>query len=336
MGSLMQPTQAATKYKNVDPLQHYKPQQQAIEQSLFGAAGQGFNVGNPYVGPNQWQTGGLDALTQMQQAANPAFGTSLATTQRTMGGGYLNPMQQAGFANVAGDRRSMADAIFGQALASPEMAENPIYGSVARRAQQQREQQRLGLRAGADIGEAAFRQYGEERGLQQAAMMRALGLAPDLAGQLFKGGEELRSAEQQAQAAQMAASLRAQGYDQEAINRALSYLQLASGKTLGPVTGPSPFEMGSETAVNVGKLAAACWIAAELYGVGTRRYLLARYWIFGRWQGPWATLVRWGYRRYGRQIAAALRRWPWLKPVIQPFFDRAVAHGAAALGVSHG
>jgi hypothetical protein len=94
--------------------------------------------------------------------------------------------------------------------------------------------------------------------------------------------------------------------------------------------------MGRETTTDVAKLAALCWIAAELYGSGTRRYLLARYWIFGRWQGPWATLVRWGYRRYGRQVAAMLRRWPWLKPVIRPLFDRAVALGAAALGVSHG
>jgi hypothetical protein len=336
MGNLMQPTQAATKYKNVDPLSRYKPQQQAVESQLFGSMGQGFDVGNPYVGPNRWQTGGLDQLTAMQQLANPAFGTGLGTTQRTLGGGYLNPMQQAGFANVAGDRRSMAEAIFGNAMGSPQMAEDPRFASAARTAQQQREQQRLGLRAGADIGEAAFQQYGAERSLQQAAMLRALGLAPGLAEALFKGGEQLRGGEQEANAAAMAASLRAQGYDQEAINRAIQYLSLASGKTLGPVTGPSPFAMGSETAVNVGKLAAACWIAAELYGVGTRRYLLARYWIFGRWQGPLATLVRWGYRRYGRSIAAALRRWPWLKPVIRPLFDRAVAHGAAALGVSHG
>jgi hypothetical protein len=331
------PTQQSSKYKTVDPLQHYKPQQRDVESQLFGSMGQGFDVGNPYVGPNPWQTGAMDQLSQMQRAATPAFGAGLGTTQRTMGGGYLNPMESAGFANVAGDRRSMADAIFGGAMASPQMAEDPRFASAARTAQQQREQQRVGLRSAADIGEAAFRQYGAERGLQQAAMLRALGLAPDLAGALFKGGEQVRGAEQEANAAAMAASLRAQGYDQEAINQAIAYLNLASGRTLGPVLGPSPASMGRETTTSVANIAAmGCWIAAELYGTGTRRYLLARYWIFGRWQGPWATLARWAYRRYGRAVAAALRRWPWLKPVIRPLFDRAVVCGAAALGVSHG
>jgi hypothetical protein len=329
------PTQSATKYKNVDPLQHYKPQQQVVENALGQSLGQGsFQVNNPAVGPNQWQTGAIDQLAGMQQAATPAFGQGLRTTQQTMGGQYLDPMSQAGFANVAKDRGSIAASLFGGAMASPALQEDPRYGGAVSAAQQAREQQRVGTRAAADVGEAQWKQYGEERGLQQAAMMRALGAAPDLASALFTGGEALRSGEQEANTAAMMASLRAQGYDQDAINQAIKYLDLASGKTLGPVVGGVPAETMDKIAAQAYK-ASGCWVAAALYGADTPAFRLARYWIMEAWRGPTATLARALYRRVGPGLARAITRWPALGRQIRPGFDRAVVRGLTALETRH-
>jgi hypothetical protein len=330
------PSQSRTKYTNVDPLQHYKPQQQVVENALGQSLGQGsFPVNNPAVGPNQWQTGAIDQLSGMQQAATPAFTQGLSTTQKTMGGGYLDPMKQAGFANVAADRGSIAQSLFGGAMASPAMQEDPRFASAARTAQQAREQQRIGTRAEADIGEAQWKQYGEERNLQQAAMARALGLAPDLASALFTGGEALRSGEQEANSAAMMASLRAQGYDQDAISQAIKYLDLASGKTLGPVTGPVPAEISDRVASQAYKAYAGCWVAAALYGADTPAHRLARYWIMDAWRGPTATLVRGLYRRVGPVLARAVTRWPACGRLIRPWFDQAVRRGLTALEVEH-
>jgi len=331
------PQQSGAKYKNVDPLQHYKPQQQVVENALGQSLGQGsFQVNNPAVGPNQWQTGAIDQLAGMQTAATPAFGQGVRTTQQTMAGKFLDPMQQAGFANVAKDRGSIAESMFGGAMASPAMQEDPIYGSAARTAQQAREQQRIGTRAEADVGEAQWKQYGEERGLQQAAMMRALGLAPDLASALFTGGEALRSGEQEANTAAMMASLRAQGYDQEAINQAIKYLDMASGKTLGPVVGGVPAVEADKFASNVFK-ASGCWVAAALYGADTPAHRLARYWIMDAWRGLTANVARALYRRVGPALARAITRRPALGRLIRPWFDQAVLRGLTALEtVRHG
>jgi hypothetical protein len=323
------PYQSAPKYKNVDPLQNYKPQQGVVENAVFGQFGGGpTSVGNPYVGPNQWQTKAIDQLSGMRKEAEPAYGAGLKTTEKTLGGGYLDPMQQAGFKNVANDRRSIAEGVFGTGMAS--QAVNPALGSATRTAQQARAQQRVGTQADADIAKQAFTQYGAERGLQDAAMQRAVAHAPGLAQTLFGEGEALRSAEQDANTAAMMANLRAQGYDDASINQAIRYLGIASGKTIGPVVGKVPAEVMDQTAASLYK-GFGCWVAAALYGAGTPAHRLARYWIMVAWRGPTADVVRALYRQIGPALARAITRWPALGRVIRPWFDRAVARGVAAL-----
>jgi hypothetical protein len=332
MGDFIKPTQQRQKYTQVDPMVNVKPQQQYVEDVLRGQMGQGgAGVFNPYAPPNPWQTQSLEQLGQMQQAATPAFGTGLETTERTVGGGYLDPMQQAGFSNVAQGQRSMADQLFGQMMANPRAAIEPRYASIPSLAQRGRAGERMRTMTEADIAQAGLKQYGDERGLQQAAMLRGAQFAPTMAGRVFQGGEALRAGEQAASTAQLMAQMRARGYDQQAINTLIQYLDAASGKTLMPVTGPSPYSMAGNTVIGAAKLYAGCWIAAELYGEGSLEYHLARYWIFGVWQGPLARWVQRQYRRHGEALARVIRREPWLRRLVRPVFDRAVANGAVAI-----
>jgi len=332
MGDFLKPTQQRQKYTQVDPMVNVKPQQQYVENVLRGQMGQGgAGVFNPYAPPNPWQTESLNQLGQMQGTAMPAFETGLTRTGQTVGGGYLDPMQQPGFQNVAQGQRSMANALFGQMMGTPDAAIDPRYASIPSRAQRARAGERMGTLTEADIAQAGLKQYGEERGLQQAAMFRGAQFAPTMAGRVFQGGEALRAGEQAANTAQLQAQMRARGFDQQAINTLIGYLDLAAGQTLRPVTGPSPYQMTGETAGSVAKMYMACWIAAELYGEGSPEYHLARYWIFGVWQGPLARWVQRQYRRHGQSLARAIRRVPWLRRLVRPLFDRAVAQGAAAL-----
>src|SRR4029453_14084533 len=170
MGDFIKPTQQRAKYTQVDPMVNVKPQKQYVEDVLRGQMGQGgAGVFNPYAPPNPWQTQSLEQLGQMQQAATPAFGTGLETTERTVGGGDLDPMQQTGFSNVAQGQRSMADQLFGQMMANPRAAIDPRYASIPSLAQRGRAGERMRTMTEADIAQAGLKQYGDERGLQQAA-----------------------------------------------------------------------------------------------------------------------------------------------------------------------
>jgi hypothetical protein len=332
MGDFIKPTQQRQKYTQVDPMVNVKPQQQYVENVLRGQMGQGgAGVFNPYAPPNPWQTQSLDQLDQMQQTATPAFGTGLRTTEQTVGGQYLDPMEQAGFQNVAQGQRSMANQLFGGMMGTPTAAIDPRYSSVVREAQRARAGKNLGTMTEADIAGAGLEQYGAERRLQDAAMLRGTQFAPTMAGRVFTAGEALRAGEQAANTAQLQAQMRARGYDQQAIDTMIRYLDLASGQTLAPVTGPSPLSMTGNTVMGAAKLYAACWIAAELYGAGSPEFHLARYWIFGVWRGPVARVVQRLYLQYGQTVAAAMRQTPWLRRLVRPLFDLAVAKGAATL-----
>jgi hypothetical protein len=256
MGSFFKPTQKPAEWVQTDPFVHVKPQQAYAENLLKGQQGQGqAGVFNPYAPPNPWQTQSLEQLGQMQQTATPGFGTGLATTERTVGGGYLDPMQQAGFSNVAQGQRSMADQLFGQMMANPRAAIDPRFTSIPSEAHRARAGERMRTMTEADIAQAGLKQYGDERGLQQAAMMRGTQFAPMMAGRVFQGGEALRAGQQAANTAQLQAQMRARGFDQQAINTVLDYLDLAAGKTLRPDVGKPPSEEAGGMMGLIGKLA---------------------------------------------------------------------------------
>ncbi len=73
--------------------------------------------------------------------------------------------------------------------------------------------------------------------------------------------------------------------------------------------------------------AAGCWIAARLYGWGSREFQAARYFIFVMWQGRMARLCQHVYLRYGERLAAH----PWLCRLLKPLFNVAVKRGLVGL-----
>jgi hypothetical protein len=297
-------------------------------------------VANPYAGPRPEQMASLQALQGYQRTAGPLYGQSVAQQGGTVGGGYLDPMQSAPFQRLAEARQSIARDLFGQAadVISGGAAARGTYNSSARQAQQAREASRIYNQAAQDIAQAGWGQYGRERELQEAAARGGMQLAPSLAGQVFNAGEQLRSAQQAGNLAQIEGQLRAAGLDQANIQNILRYMQLASGQTLPNIVGQSPWQQGTSVANTVGQVGGSvaggfmgCWIAAALYGAESPAVALARHWIFTAWRGPKAAIVRTLYRRVGRPVAWGVRRSPTLRRWLRPWFDRAVVRGAQDL-----
>ncbi len=69
-----------------------------------------------------------------------------------------------------------------------------------------------------------------------------------------------------------------------------------------------------------------CWIAEELYGVGSPRTVLVRAWLNGAYDRRrcWALIAVPLYRRVGVRVACRLRSCTLLEKVLRPLFDYAV------------
>jgi hypothetical protein len=257
-----------SKPKNLEPFDPYArfgPQAQAIEDVLgprmrsttwdqVSAPGP---AGNPYVGPRPEQAQAIADLQNYSRQAGPLYGQSVEQQQRTVGGGYLDPMAQAPFQRLSEARQNIARDLFGQSadVISGGAAARGSYNSSARQQQQLREGRRLYNQAAQDIAEAGWKQYGAERGLQETAAGRGQELAPALAGRIFTTGEQLRGAEQAGNLAQiqentrrelgaMEGQLKAMGLDDQTIARALEYMKLRALQQRGQV-GPTPEQEAS-------------------------------------------------------------------------------------------
>lgn len=79
------------------------------------------------------------------------------------------------------------------------------------------------------------------------------------------------------------------------------------------------YKMIMQGASSLGGVLAACWIARRIYGERSCDALMARYFIFYRWRGPVAHVVRRLYRANGEFVSR--RRWAIL---LKPLFDVAV------------
>jgi hypothetical protein len=244
------PRQYPRMYTQTQPFQHLGPQDAAIQAFLGQRLAAGApSVGNPYVGPRGEQTEAIGNLQNYMRQAGPLYGQSVEQQQRTVGGGYLDPMQSAPFQRLSEARQQIARDLFQQAadqIAGGASARG-TYGSSARQQQQLREGRRVYNQAAQDIAQAGWGQYGRERELQEAAARYGTQLAPGLAGQVFNAGEQLRSAEQAGNLAQIEGQLRAAGVAQGDIQNALRYMQMASGQALPSYVGPSAQESNVAT-----------------------------------------------------------------------------------------
>jgi hypothetical protein len=238
------PQQTPTQLGTYDPYAQFGPQLGAIESVLgprMRGSAQG-QVSNPYVGPGPEQQQALAAMANFQRQATPAFRSGLGQLEGTIGGRYLDPMQQAPFQRLSDARLNLARQLFGEfapEYASAAGARGNPYGSSSQAAGIQRGGERISTQAAQDIAQAGWGQYGAERGLQEAATARALGLAPSLAGQTFGMGEQLRAAEQAGGMAELEARLRAAGVDEATMRTALEYMRLRGLQPVRPIVGPT-------------------------------------------------------------------------------------------------
>jgi hypothetical protein len=240
------PRQTPTQMGVYDPYAQFGPQLGAIESVLgprMRGTAQG-QVSNPYVGPGPEQQQALAALANFQSQATPAFGAGLGQLQGTVGGQYLDVAQRPEFQRLSAARQQIARDLFGQAsdVISGGAAARGAYNSSARQAQQLREANRLYNQAAQDIAQAGWGQYGAERGYQENATARALGLAPGLAEQTFRSGEQLRAAQQAGGATALEARLRAAGVDEATMRTVLQYMQLRGLRPVQPIVGSTPEE----------------------------------------------------------------------------------------------
>jgi hypothetical protein len=245
------PRQYPRMYTQTQPFQNLGPQDQAIQAFLGQRLAAGApSVGNPYVGPRGEQSEAIGNLQNYMREAGPLYGQSVAQQQRTVGGGYLDPMAQAPFQRLSDARLALARNLFSDfapQYSSAAVARGVPYSSGSRLAGIQRGGERISTQAAQDIAQAGWQQYGQERQAQEQAARYGTQLAPGLAGQVFNAGEQLRSAEQAGNLAQIEGQLRAAGVAQADIQNALRYMQMASGQALPSLTGPSAQESNIAT-----------------------------------------------------------------------------------------
>ena len=282
------------KPKNLEPFDpygggHMGPQLQSFEDVLGprmrSSAWDQVNApgpaGNPYVGPRPEQQASLAALQGYMGEATPLYGESVAQQRRTVGGGYLDPMQTAPFQRLSDARLNMARQLFSDfapEYASAAGARGNPYGSSSQAAGIQRGGERISTQAAQDIAEAGWRQYGAERGFQEAAAGRGQELAPGLATKLFTAGEQLRGAEQAGNTAQMQeegrrqiaameGQLKAMGLDDNTIARALEYLKLRGLQQRGQV-GPTPEQEASARNAGIAPMFSGMGSMGSIFGRG--------------------------------------------------------------------
>ena len=237
------PRQTRRQLGTFDPYQAMGPQMGVLENAVLANMGRGgAGGGNPYVGPRPEQERMLAALEGYQQQASPLYGQSVAQQQGTVGGQYLDPMNVPAFQRLSEARQSIARQLFGDARTATNAASRNFNSSV-RQAQLNREAGRIGTQAAQDIAQAGWGQYGRERELQEQAARGGMQLAPGLAAKVFGAGEELRSAQQAGNLAEIESNLRARGLDDAAIRTAMQYMGMRGLTPVQPLVGKSPYEM---------------------------------------------------------------------------------------------
>lgn len=98
-----------------------------------------------------------------------------------------------------------------------------------------------------------------------------------------------------------------------------SFLGGIVGTGLGAAAGGFGFAKGG------------CWIARSIYGNTSVEWILARHWIFERWSGKIADMVKTLYLEYGERFAKKVKESKILKAILKPLFDIAVMNGARSL-----
>lgn len=129
------------------------------------------------------------------------------------------------------------------------------------------------------------------------------------------------------------------GAVQNFLGTAPKFPQIVGGPQPAYEPGVSWLDVANTLAKVVGAGAAAygaCWVARALYGEDSEEFHLARKWIFVLWEGSLAKTVRDLYIKNGTEIALLVEKYPEIRKLVKPYFDKAVAlareHGEKSAG----
>ena len=170
------PTMATT--SNIDPtIQPYLSYGLSEAQKLYQGGGPQYYGGQTYVSPSQQTQTGLQALEQRASQGNPLTGAAQSQLQNTIQGGFLqgNPFFQGAFNPAAQAAESKFKSTLGDIGSAASKAGR--YGSGAMSTMQQGASGQFAKTLADTAGQLAYKNYADERAMQQQATMAAPAMA---------------------------------------------------------------------------------------------------------------------------------------------------------------
>jgi hypothetical protein len=242
VGELFKPTQTAPKTTQTDPFSNMRGTANRAEAILGGnLGGGGASFGSPYVGPSARQTGELNNMQRYLEQGRPLFRQGVGELQRTAEGAYLDPTTTSQYQNYRTSQQNLGNLLFSDAAntLNSRAAARGSYSGSSRLKGLAGTAGEIGGQAGQQVAQAGWGQYGRERQAQEGAAATGMKLAPTLSSQVFGAEETLRSAQQEANIAQMRGQLEAMGLDKAKVDTLLNYMGTAAGQAVPYVQGPS-------------------------------------------------------------------------------------------------
>jgi hypothetical protein len=169
---------AVSTTSNIDPtIQPYLSYGLSEAQRLYEGGGPQYYGGQTYVSPSQATQTGLQALEQRASQGNPLTGAAQGQLQNTIQGGFLqgNPFFQGAFNPAAQAAESKFKSTLGDIGSAASKAGR--YGSGAMSTMQQGASGQFAKSLADTAGQLAYKNYADERAMQQQATMAAPAMA---------------------------------------------------------------------------------------------------------------------------------------------------------------
>ena len=227
---------ATTTTSSIDPtIQPYLSYGLQQAQQAYQGGGPQYYGGQTYVSPSTTTQTGLQALEARASAGNPLLQSAQSQLQNTVSGGFLsgNPFFQGAYAPAAKAAETQFQQTLGDIGSKASLAGR--YGSGAMGSLQDRAAGIFGKSLADTAGTLAYKNYADERAMQQAATLAA----PAMAGADYQDIQNMLQAGQlregytgQQQAADIAKFNFLQNQPQQNLQ---NYLSLVYGNPLGRV-----------------------------------------------------------------------------------------------------
>jgi len=227
---------ATTTTSSIDPtIQPYLSYGLQQAQQAYQGGGPQYYGGQTYVSPSTTTQTGLQALEARASLGNPLLQSAQNQLQNTVSGGFLggNPFFQGAFQPAAQAAQSQFQQTLGDIASKSSLAGR--YGSGAMGNLQDRAAGIFGKSLADTAGTLAYKNYADERAMQQAATLAA----PEMAGADYQDIQNLLKAGQAREGytgAQQKAEMEKFDFLQNQPQQNLqNYLSLVYGNPMGKV-----------------------------------------------------------------------------------------------------